>query len=176
MPCASLSPSTATTATRRRKSNASDSACTVAVMPCGLCAASSRIVGAERTASSRPGERTAANAARTSSTSSGPVAAPDAEERLDRGERDDRVLRLVRAVQRQEHLVVRAAETLDRQHLPADRDPAVGDAELLALARDRRLDLDRPAQQRLERLGRLRGEDRRGARLDDPGLLGGDLR
>ena len=60
-------------------------------------------------------------------------------------------------------------------HLAADGDAALGDAELLALAGDHRLDLDGPAQQLLERLGRLRGEDRGRARLDDPGLLGGDL-
>ena len=45
-----------------------------------------------------------------------------AEERLDRGERDGRVVRLVGAVQRQEHLVVLAAESAQRQQLPADGD------------------------------------------------------
>ena len=51
-------------------------ASTVAVIPAGLCAASTSTVGLVRTRSSRPGERTAANAARTVSCSIGPVAAP----------------------------------------------------------------------------------------------------
>ncbi len=44
-----------------------------------------------------------------------------AEERLDGRERERRVLRLVRAEQRQEDLLVDAAEALQGEHLPADR-------------------------------------------------------
>src|SRR5213078_3427545 len=67
---ASLSASTATTATSRWNANSSSSAATVAAMPCGLCAASSRIVGAVRTRSNRPGDVTSASPARTVATSS----------------------------------------------------------------------------------------------------------
>ena len=45
-------------------------------MPAGLWLASTSTVGADRTASSRPGERTAAKAARTMSASIGPAPAP----------------------------------------------------------------------------------------------------
>ena len=76
MPVTSLSASTATTATSRLKANSSCSGVTVAAMPCGLCAASSRIVGDVRTRSSRPGEVAAANPSRTTSGSSWRVLAP----------------------------------------------------------------------------------------------------
>ncbi len=56
--------------------NASLSAATVTVMPAGLWAESTMTVGAVRTVSSRPGERTEANAARTMSTSMRPLDAP----------------------------------------------------------------------------------------------------
>ena len=93
-------------------------------MPCGLCAASTRMVGARRTASSRPGRaRPRRTPPRTMSTSSGRLGA-GAEERLDRGQRQRRVLGLVGAVQRQEDLVVDAAESLEGEHLAADRDAA----------------------------------------------------
>ena len=49
MPVTSLSASVASTTTSRWNENSSVSAFTVAVMPCGLWAASSRIVGALRT-------------------------------------------------------------------------------------------------------------------------------
>ena len=71
-----------------------------------------------------------------------------AEERLDRGERHRRVLRLVRAVQRQEDLVVHAAEALQGEHLPADRDRPAQHAELAALAGDGRADLGAALQER----------------------------
>ena len=81
----------------------SSSAAAAASAPCGLCAASSTIVGLRRMISSRPGrghlgERLAHHARRR--------AGSLAEERLDRGQRDGGVLRLVGAVERQEDLVV----------------------------------------------------------------------
>ena len=113
-----------------------------------------------RTRSRRPGERTAAKAARTVSCSIGPVAAPGAEERLDGGQRGDRVLRLVRAEQRQEDLLVLAAQALQAHLLAADGDPALQHAELGALAGDDGLDLDRAADQRVERTGCWWASDR----------------
>ena len=80
-------------------------------MPCGLCAASSRMVGELRTRSSRPGELVGGEALPDGLDVELPRA-PGAEERLDGGERHRRVLRLVRAVQRKEHVVVHAAEAL----------------------------------------------------------------
>ena len=49
------------------------------------------------------------------------------------------------------------------------------DAELEPLAGDRRAHLGAAAQQHLGGLGRLRGEHDGRARVDDPGLLAGDL-
>ena len=158
------------------KSKDSLIASTVAAMPAGLCAASTSTVGLVRTRSSRPGERTAANAARTVSCSIGPVRGAGAEERLDRGQRGDGVLRLVGAEQRQEDLLVLAAQALQPHLLPADGDPPLEDAELGALPRDDGLDLDRPPDQRVERAGLLVGEHRDGVGLDDPGLLPRDRR
>jgi hypothetical protein len=74
-----------------------------------------------------------------------------AEERLDRGERERRVLRLVRAEQRQEDLVVDAAEALQREHLAADRLVALDHAELAALAGDRRAHLGAALEDRAHR-------------------------
>ena len=70
-------------------------------MPCGLWAASSRIVGALRMRSSRPGDDGQGEAlADDLDVELRPLRA--AEERLDGGQRHRRVLGLVRAVQRQE--------------------------------------------------------------------------
>ena len=52
------------------------------------------------------------------------------EERLDCGQREGGVLRLVGTVQREEHLVVHAAETLDPQQLAADGGRRVEHREL----------------------------------------------
>ena len=82
----------------------------------------------------------------------------------------------MRAEERQEHVVVHAAGTLERQHLPADRGLALQHAELDALARHGRVHLDAAAQQDLGGLERLVREHDRGAVLDDPGLLAGDRR
>ena len=59
-PSTSLSAITPTTPTSGSNVNESRIASTSAAAPCGLCAASSRIVGPRRTTSSRPGEVTAA--------------------------------------------------------------------------------------------------------------------
>ena len=69
----SLSARQATTATRWVNAKPSDSAATVAAMPCGLCAASTITVGEDRTTSSRPGDDTEAKPARTVSASSPPA-------------------------------------------------------------------------------------------------------
>ena len=128
--------------------NESSSAAAVASAPCGLCAASSTIVGLRRTTSSRPGDVASANAARTSASSSGVLA----DERLDRGQRDDGVLGLVGAVQRQEHLVVPRAQPLQGHHLATHRGHPRDDPELQALPRHGRADLGRLPQQHLGRL------------------------
>jgi len=61
----------------------------------------------------------------------------------------------VRAVQRQEHVVVPSAQALQRQHLAAHRFGARQHPELQPLAGHDRVDLHRPAQQHLGRLDRL---------------------
>ena len=72
-PSWSLSSITPITPTSGLNENESSSAAAAASAPCGLCAASSRIVGLRRMISSRPGEVTSANAARTRSSSSSPL-------------------------------------------------------------------------------------------------------
>ena len=119
--------------------------------------------------SSRPGEVTSANAARTRSSSS--VAGAEG---LDRGERDGGVLGLVGAVERQEDVVVRAREALERDDLAADGGRAGDDAELHALAGHGRADLGGPLEQHGGDLGGLLGEHGDRAGLDDPGLLDRD--
>src|SRR2546430_6893672 len=69
-----------------------------------------------------------------------------------RGERECRVVRLVRSVQWKEDLVVGAAEALQLQHLPADRHVPAQHAELQAGPRDRRVDLDGLADRKSTRL------------------------
>ena len=68
-PYTSLSCIQPSTPTSGENANASPTESAVACAPCGLCAASSTIVGLRRTTSSRPGELTAANARRTRSAS-----------------------------------------------------------------------------------------------------------
>ena len=144
-------------------------------MPAGLCAASTSTVGLRRTRSSRPGELTAANAARTDSCSIGPVAATGAEERLDRGQRGHGVVRLVRAEQRQEDLLVLPPRPCSR---PADRRrrPAAPGRRTRCPPARRRLELHRAADQRVGRARLLVGQDRDRVGLDDPGLLARDGR
>ena len=120
-------------------------------MPCGLCAASSRIVG-DGTDPLQPSRRVGGGE---------PFAhdlgvelaggRPGAEERLHRGQRDRGVLRLVRAVQRQEDLVVHAAQALQREHLATDGELPADNAELAALAGDRRADVDAALEDRAVR-------------------------
>ena len=143
-----------------------------ACAPCGLWAASSRIVGLRRITSSRPGEVTSANASLTRSASSGSVA----DERLHGGQREHRVLRLVGAVQREEELVVLAAQPAQRHHLAAHGGDAVLDPEVDALAQDawRRPRAARSASTASTSSACSAHDDLR-AGLDDPGLLDGDL-
>ena len=63
------------------------------------------------------------------------------EERLHRDQRGRGVAGLVLAVQRQEDVRVVAGEPAQRQLLPAERDLARGDAEVVALEHDPRPDL-----------------------------------
>ena len=98
-----------------------------------------------------------------------------ADEGLDRRQGDGRVVALVRAVQRQEQVVVVPAEPAHRQLLPADRDIAGEDAEVVALEGERGLDLPAALQQDLGDVGLLQPDDRDRAGLDDPALLGGDV-
>ena len=95
-------------------------------------------------------------------------------ERLDGRDRARRVVRLVRAVQREEDFLVRRSESLERDHLAAEARRPLGDAELEPLAGHRRADLGRVTQQDLGRLDRLLREDAERARLDDPRLLDRD--
>ena len=106
-----------------------------------------------------------------------------AEERLDRGQRDDRVVRLMLAVQRKEDVGVHPAEALQLQQLPADGDLAAEHRELRILAGDRGVGAHRLRQQHLHRLGQLAGDHRDGVGRhqvvglpgDDARLLAGDL-
>ena len=102
-PSWSLSAITPITPMSGRNEKESSSAAAAASAPCGLCAASSRIVGAAPDdLQAARASVTSANAARTTSSSS----TPRPEERLDRGERHGGVLGLVGAVERQEQVVV----------------------------------------------------------------------
>ena len=178
MPSASLSASTPTTPTSRVKVNASCTASARTAAPAGLCAASTRTVGLRRTTSSRPGESTPANAGPDDVAGRAGAAAPSrTEERLDRGQRAGGVVRLVRAVQREEHVLVACRPSPRRRdQLAADGDVAVHDPELQPLAGHAGPDLAGPPQQHLGGLDRLLGEHRGRALLDDPGLLAGDRR
>ena len=108
-----------------------------------------------------------------------------AEERLDRGQRDHRVVRLMLAVQRQEDVGVHAAEALQFQQLPTDGYLPTQHRELGILARHRGVGANRLRQKHFHRLRHLPADDRDGVcrrrRLvlllgDDAGLLAGDLR
>jgi hypothetical protein len=120
--------------------------------------------------SSRPGEVVRANASHQVG-----VEHLVAEEGLDRGQRGGGVLRLVRAVERQEDLVVLRVQAAQGHHLPADRGDPRHDAVLEPLTDGRRLDLGAAAEQHLRGTGQLLGEDGGRTRLDDPGLLDRDL-
>ena len=98
--------------------------------------------------SSRPGE-VARGEARRAPTSGSSCSLPPPRKRLDRREGDGGVVRLVLAVQRQEDVLVVAAEAPQRQQLAADRDAAVEHPELEPLAGDGRAHLGGPAQHHL---------------------------
>ena len=173
MPRASLSARMAMTPTSRSKPKNSWTASASARAPAGLCAASTSTVGLRRTTSSRPGEVTPAKPASTRSMSSGWP--PPPEEPLDRGQRAGGVAGLMRAVERQEDVLVVAAEAAQVDQLATDGDLATQHAELQALPGDGGLDLGRALEQHLGDVDVLLGQDREGAGLDDAGLLGGDL-
>ena len=82
------------------------------------------------------------------------------EERLDRGQCEHRVVRLVLTVQRQEDLGVHPAEALQLEQLPADGDLPAEHGELGVLAGDRGVGPHRLRQQHFHRLGRLLADDR----------------
>ena len=140
--------------------------------PCGLWAASSTIVGLRRITSSRPGEVDLGEGAAHQLV----VERLLADERLDRRQRDGGVLGLVGAVQRQEHLVVPRAQALQGHHLAADR-RAPGTRPRTRCPRGPRW--HRPRRRCRSStsadLGRLLGDHRDRAGLDDAGLLDGDL-
>ena len=149
-----------TTPTSRVKSKDSRIAATVAAIPAGLCEASTSTVG-RGAHPLQPARRADGGERRAHHLDvHRPGGRPGAEERLDRGQRGDRVLRLVRAEQRQEDLLVLPAQALQPQLLAADGDPPLEHAELGALPGDDGLHLDRPAHQRVQRGGLLVGEDR----------------
>ncbi len=115
------------------------------------------------TTSSLPGDSTAASAAPTTSSPSGAV-----EEALDCRQRRGRVVALVRAVQRQEHTVVRRVRSEEVEH-PATERERVGLHTEVSAARD---DSSRAAlEEDRHELGILLAEHERRAGLHDAGLL-----
>ena len=120
--------------------------------------------------SRRPGTRTAANP---SSTTSGVERV--AEERLHRRQRDGGVGALVGAVQRDEHVLVAAARGPQRDQPAADGDPVRLAAEVPAGHPHRgRPDRSGPGLDDVDQVGGHLPHDDPAARLDDPGLVGGD--
>ena len=166
------------TATSRRNSNASATALrAVAVIPAGLCAASSRIVGAERIGFEPPGRAHGGERAAHDVDVERAAVGVGAEERLDRGQR---------ARPRSAPGARRAAAGRPRR--TRRRGPAGSATGRRRRRGGRATPNSRPsratrglAPRRARRsssvggVGGLGGEDRDGVRLDDPGLLGGDL-
>ena len=140
----------------------------------GLWAASTMMVGAVRTTSSRPGDVTEAKASCRISGVERLFAA--AKEGLQGGHGDGGVLGLVRAVQRHQEVLVAAGDALDGDHLAADGDgagirrrtprPRSGTARCTSLAF---------SSSTCAASTRLRGADEEAAGLDDAGLLVGDV-
>ena len=95
-------------------------------------------------------------------------------ERLDRRQRVRGVAGLVRAVQRQEDLVVAPGHALQVDLLSAQRREPVGDAEVDALAQHDGADLGGTPHDDVEHVRLLLGQHDVGAGLDDAGLLRGD--
>ena len=112
---------------------------------------------------------------------------PGPEERLDRREGDDGVVRLMLAVQRKEHVAVHTAEPLKFEQLPTDSHLSAQHRELRAFASDRGVGAHRLRQQYVHRFRRLIGDHRDRAHIcvrwheilglpgDDSGLFAGDL-
>ena len=130
-------------------------------------------VGERRTTSSRPGDGDLGER-RADHLEVEPAVGPlPPSERLDGGERAGGVVRLVRAVA----AAGRSPRTSPPRPCsviswPPTASVAVDDAELDALARDRRADLGGAARAAPRSLERSAGDDdRERARLDDPGLL-----
>jgi hypothetical protein len=100
---------------------------------------------------------------------------PLPEERFDGRDGERGIVALVRAVEREEDVVVLPRESADGDHLAAHRDGGALEGESGCPRPERGLgEVDRPLELG-EGRGRLHGGDHRGDRLDDPGLGPGDL-
>jgi len=121
-------------------------------------------VGAVRIRSSRPGLVTAAKPARTPSMSSC-RSAPAPKKRLDCGQRDHRVVCLMRTVQRQENLGIHTAETLQFEQLASDGDLPSQHGEFGILACHRGVGANRLRQKHFHSLRQLSSDNRDGAEI-----------
>jgi hypothetical protein len=79
------------------------------------------------------------------------------------------------AVERQEDVLDRPFGAIDTDHLAADRQLPADHPEVDSLPLGQCADIGATLEQHLRCLGTLTGQDRVGSRLDDAGLLGGDL-
>ena len=166
--CGSFSRSRPTTSVRGPDANSSSSAASSACAPATLCAPSSSSSGCRPTTSSRPGERDAGERLRDDVRRDAL-----AEEALRRGEREHRVVRLVRAVQREEELVVGPGR---RQQVERARPPCARRCERTEKSRSRSRISDGLARgEDLDQLGIGLAEHEPGPGLDDARLLARDL-
>ena len=99
---------------------------------------------------------------------------PCAEERFDGGQRDDGVVRLMVAMQRQEDLGVHPAESLQFEHLAADRHLPAQHRELGVLPSHGGVGSHRLGQHHFHRLGQLPADHRDGVDRHEVVLLVGD--
>ena len=97
------------------------------------------------------------------------------EERLRRGERLRGIRSLMCPVERQKDLVDRTIRAGEPEDLPGHRELAVDDAEVDALPLRQGADLGASGKQDLRSFDALPSKDGVRARLDDAGLLSGDL-
>ena len=88
-----------------------------------------------------------------------------AEERLDRGQRHHRVVRLMFAVQRQEDLAIRPAEALQFEQLSSDGGLPAEHGEFRILAGYRGVGAHRLCQENLHRFWQLTADHRNGAQI-----------
>ncbi len=163
MPPTSLSPITLTTPTRNRKSNSSASDLRQRRRTCGVV----RGVDEHRRRAAHPLQPAGADRGGESRSHRVDVELTlraGAEERLDRGEGDRRIVCLVFAVQRQEHLGVDPAQALQLEQLAANRDLAPQHRELRILARDSGIGTHGLRQHDLHGLRHLTPDDRDGVR------------